>query len=243
MQGDDLILVQDDLVLMLQFQPKQVTLGGQGGVLVLEYGVLGIGESELRCEPIHFGCEAVNVLLQGREYVAAHRSFIPRAESIDRQIEHRGYLVKKDDVGFFSLAGEKTGHGFLGVIHSPCDVLVGVAEFYLSVLHNFKPLDLFHEGCPFIWSNLGYCLDTIGIILDNTGRISVISGVSFGHKWVLIFQTCGLIILSAQTKKQGDPNMDNELKSLIVELLDKITDTTLLDLIYKILLESIDILK
>lgn len=37
--------------------------------------------------------------------------------------------------------------------------------------------------------------------------------------------------------------MDNELKSLIVELLDKITDTTLLDLIYKILLESIDILK
>jgi hypothetical protein len=35
--------------------------------------------------------------------------------------------------------------------------------------------------------------------------------------------------------------MDNELKSLIVELLDKITDTTLLDLIYKILLESLNL--
>lgn len=35
--------------------------------------------------------------------------------------------------------------------------------------------------------------------------------------------------------------MDNELKSLIVELLDQITDTTLLDLIYKILLESLNL--
>lgn len=37
--------------------------------------------------------------------------------------------------------------------------------------------------------------------------------------------------------------MDNEVKRLITELLDAVTDTTLLDLIYKILLESIDILK
>ena len=35
--------------------------------------------------------------------------------------------------------------------------------------------------------------------------------------------------------------MENELKSLIVELLDKITDTDLLDLIYKILLESLNL--
>ena len=33
--------------------------------------------------------------------------------------------------------------------------------------------------------------------------------------------------------------MENELKILITELLDAVTDTDLLDLIYKILLESI----
>lgn len=37
--------------------------------------------------------------------------------------------------------------------------------------------------------------------------------------------------------------MDNELKRLIIELLNKVTDTTLLDLIYKILLESTEMLE
>ena len=34
--------------------------------------------------------------------------------------------------------------------------------------------------------------------------------------------------------------MDNELRDLIVELLKEITDTDLLDLVYKILLESVN---
>lgn len=34
--------------------------------------------------------------------------------------------------------------------------------------------------------------------------------------------------------------MDNELKDMITELLKEITDTGLLDLVYKILLESVD---